>query len=1279
MPRLLLILMLAYHLAAQGPVSYVNLPGEPLPQAPIRANAEGGNAVFHLGEKSIVLENFKFKKPWLRSWQISFNVRNRTEHQLEDVELHFPFINKAGEVVSDPQSVPTHRIFLLGDSVANTLQVQLTIPSELRPGKGVSADGVTAVLVSLKAKPNRDDFAHFAREKAQKEEQERLAALKVEQEKAQAEAKARQEQEEADRLAAADAQAKREEAKRAAEAARRKQLEAQAKRAATSQGATLPPAAPESAQAPKAPEEDGTAVVGVLVLFGMGAGALAIAFKNSKAGQTRKMATNAVASINWLGQAIAQVKSQALERVQREARNYVVTVRTTRLAAINIDVLRQTAPGVRLQLLKTRGYERLSQLRGVSAQTLMAIKGIGPDSANRIVSAAFALISESDRALIPVPIQGKGDGTEHQLLGAVCLQSKVESLLADPNGLLAVRQTSLRKQAAQVHAATSFWKWLFGMGKGPGFVVAATQAKSMAVQVSDGPGADPVVRNLRTALAESESAMRLGIVWTDIEEAIAASAEAYRAAIASHLNSASQSFAPGAALPSAMVGAPPVQAPVRVISPVPQIEVVSSSHSSAGMKSVTGGYLLNWLPEGREVTVAGYRIPGGMIYLTESTARFSGGGMEASAIDPKLPVQASAADCRVRRTNYWPSYDSIGPDARASYLQWLASGKANPEADIGYVFLYFYGLERRALIDAPRDPVAKAELLAIEAEVLRLLGIYKGNRSFWGYANSLVDYLRACRGEAGAPVPAPNWVLRGLSLGQKITLGKVAEAGEPVPPELALDWFLAEPSGRRRNSLERCPDFFRAAFVAEFSRQFPDGLKLLRNKTMLKVAHRAASGSLSGGVFSVDLPFPDVSVLGSSIQKIQKVGDTVGDVLEPYSRFLGRNPSCERSLDGLLLLPKYLWPESILGPLSRLAQQVADTERPLVMRFVNLQMLLPEGAEYNKTRYGLLCHALDCVGLGIEPDPKFGGAVPNLKDPIALFKLPGEGSALDPSPAFKSAALLVHLASAVVGASGDFGEPEATHLMNHLHHGLTIPEHETQRLLARVELYRKEPPPVTGLKRKVDPLPLDARKAIGDFLVHVVNTNGAVSPGEVRTLERVFKLLGIEAASLYSQLHGATAEPITVRPATDPGPVYRIPPPKVEPALGSAIRLDMAKVAALKEDSAKVAALLGSIFTEAPAAEPSAMPEPEMITWAGKDELALLGLDPDHGGLLRTLLGRPQWTRAELEEMCSDRGLMVDGAIERINEAAFEQYEQPLIEGEDPLDINIDLTLEMTS
>ena len=82
---------------------------------------------------------------------------------------------------------------------------------------------------------------------------------------------------------------------------------------------------------------------------------------------------------------------------------------------------------------------------------------------------------------------------------------------------------------------------------------------------------------------------------------------------------------------------------------------------------------------------------------------------------------------------YWPSYANLSNDQRATYLQWLSHGRrvSDPSSvETGYIFLFFYGLERRVLIDGDTDP----SLLEEVCELLRQYG--NGGRS-----GSLVSYL----------------------------------------------------------------------------------------------------------------------------------------------------------------------------------------------------------------------------------------------------------------------------------------------------------------------------------------------------------------------------------------------------------------------------------------------------------------------------------------------------------------------------------------------------------
>ena len=148
-----------------------------------------------------------------------------------------------------------------------------------------------------------------------------------------------------------------------------------------------------------------------------------------------------------------------------------------------------------------------------------------------------------------------------------------------------------------------------------------------------------------------------------------------------------------------------------------------------------------WVPKGKSVTIGGYQIDGGLLYVGNGLRGWDSYQTEASLIDPSLLVDRQGADYRARLLSYWPSYNSASPEARAAYLKWLAGGRSDPVADIGFVFLYFYGLERRALLDAVGDPAARADLPTIMREAERLLCIYGENGSFRSYGGSLLAYL----------------------------------------------------------------------------------------------------------------------------------------------------------------------------------------------------------------------------------------------------------------------------------------------------------------------------------------------------------------------------------------------------------------------------------------------------------------------------------------------------------------------------------------------------------
>jgi hypothetical protein len=180
-----------------------------------------------------------------------------------------------------------------------------------------------------------------------------------------------------------------------------------------------------------------------------------------------------------------------------------------------------------------------------------------------------------------------------------------------------------------------------------------------------------------------------------------------------------------------------------------------------------------WVAEREAVMVAGFRIPG-RIYFGRGLSALRGDGAEPALIDPSLPVAASSVGFDPVSIPYWPSYSNIEPGARYAYLAWHAQGRTAPGAPISFVFLYFYGIERRILYDLGAKGGGDDEWASILAEVKRLLSIYGANNSFRGYASRFLDIAEAVRRSPDINGPPPEVAAQAYELpaGLKMGLGQ---------------------------------------------------------------------------------------------------------------------------------------------------------------------------------------------------------------------------------------------------------------------------------------------------------------------------------------------------------------------------------------------------------------------------------------------------------------------------------------------------------------------------
>lgn len=606
-----------------------------------------------------------------------------------------------------------------------------------------------------------------------------------------------------------------------------------------------------------------------------------------------------------------------------------------------------------------------------------------------------------------------------------------------------------------------------------------------------------------------------------------------------------------------------------------------------------------WIPAGESVIVAGREI-GGMVYVGRGPLV---GGEPANAfIDPSKPVAKRADDLHAEGMSYWPNYSSIHPRSRATYLTWLAGDRSDPAYNVGYVFLYFYGLERRFFADAS----SREERAAIITEVERLREAYGSNGSVRNYLGS---FLQAAR----------------------VVIAAGAER-------------------RLRTPAVRAFPEFKTLFEIRFRERSPNGLKVTKPRRVLSLNYRAASTN-----FDVDITprfgeskIPDIADLSRPLDRVAQIADAVTDELDKFSRYIGRNPDGRGTIEAHALLPEPLHALFPCPELDDLQAWVQDLMAqgglvPVAELIERLEGARPE--RIGKRHLTGAADALARISIGMAPDPRFALRNPKLGEPVVLFPLPDGITHLEEvSDAYPPALLSLVMGTFVAYADGTVSELEKRHLTERFESSTVLGPSEKARLRANLNWMMTVPPDLGPIRRRLRDVGEELRHGLGRLALAVVGADSVVDPAEVIAIEKLYRILGLETEHVYRELHAlaTTSEPVTVfRPQTSDTEYAIAAQPE-----GSANRDNRTPIVL---DQERVAAIM-----------------------ADQDK-RFAGLDARHRGLVEELMRQTSWTPPAFEKLAQQFRLLPAGALETINEWAFQRFGDGLIEEDGDFVVNPDV------
>ncbi|WP_082662163.1 tellurite resistance TerB family protein [Terracidiphilus gabretensis] len=308
-----------------------------------------------------------------------------------------------------------------------------------------------------------------------------------------------------------------------------------------------------------------------------------------------------------------------------------------------------------------------------------------------------------------------------------------------------------------------------------------------------------------------------------------------------------------------------------------------------------------------------------------------------------------------------------------------------------------------------------------------------------------------------------------------------------------------------------------------------------------------------------------------------------------------------------------------------------------------------------------IANNLKRASIGIEPDVLADARRPKPGERIVLFSLISDTDADRSGNDYKNASITVSLAACVALADGHASQDETDAVDAMIASWQHLDANLRTRLRAKYRLQIHQTVSLTSLKIRFAALSSESRLRIAQLLSSLAAADGVIDAKEVKFLEEVYKALGIGNQLLYSHLHGTHS-----RPTPDPAPVEN-----GQGLSEAAFAVNTKRLEYLRRETEQVSELLASVFADEEAAQEEKPTEANVSSAneVASSESLLPGLDQIHQVFLSELLQRAAWSRTELESIAAKLQIMLDGALEQINDAAFDLIGEALTDGDDPIHV----------
>lgn len=649
--------------------------------------------------------------------------------------------------------------------------------------------------------------------------------------------------------------------------------------------------------------------------------------------------------------------------------------------------------------------------------------------------------------------------------------------------------------------------------------------------------------------------------------------------------------------------------------------------------------------------------------LVYATSKAHHGRFDASLIDSSLPISRSGG--YVQPLPYWPNFYDSSASQRGVYLDWLVGGRCDPNVELGYVFIYFYGLERRVIVD--RD-----DYVVIANELMRLLPIYGSSNSFRNYTTRLMwlaMFLHSREGNIG------NQLLeRAISATTRWTddlleylLAILHHSDNVIPSQIAI--VIAQNDHRSTNSVivRRHEQQFNQLFLAKYKACFPDGFLLEKSKRPKRVPYHPASATLMrDNRWQNQLPqLPDVLKITSQFKPLVEIWESCIHELKDFNR-LHRKADGKMTSEVYEALPPELreddHPE--YDSWIQLWERNANGEGwPIVpiSELAKLKEIEPR-KRLTKTQSRAITQTAQAIGIGFVPDFEVTNRNYAWDETVCLFF--EQADVRRNKTAYKAAAILLRLGMNIAAADGSIDKVEMDHIDNHLEESFDLSDADSKRLECLTYLLSKCPDADNSITKSLcNNLTKSNRKLVGEFLVGIAAADQVLDSGEICALKKAYRALELEAKDLDDLLSRFTTE---TRATGNP----------LDEVSDKPLHLDMGAIAQIVIETREVSKLLQDAMGESEFDDKEVQLQPDSVKSNSNENPMSVRIDDNHQlandcfadlpqryhAFLEKAVTQTTWDADQLESLARENGQMLGGAVDAINEWSYEKFEDWLIE-----------------